>query len=82
MMRPAGENSPPIIKLDTLIECKDSLDWSNVSFSVNMIFLYVRDLKMLNTQMCLFISSTLYSLPVSNAGSIYTQKLMLSIRWI
>ena len=38
MMRPAVENSPPIIKLDTLIECKDSLDWSNVSFSVNKIF--------------------------------------------
>ena len=47
MMRPAGENSPPIIKLDTLIECKDSLDWSNVSFLVNIIFfLNVRDLKM------------------------------------
>ena len=26
---------PPIIKLDTLIESKDSLDWSNASFSFN-----------------------------------------------
>ena len=57
MMGPAGENSPPINKLDTLIECKDSLDWLNVSFSVNMIFLNVRD--KMYTQMCLFISSTL-----------------------
>ena len=37
MMRPAGENSRPIIKLDTLIECKDSMEWSNVSFSVKVI---------------------------------------------
>ena len=36
MMRPAGEKSPLIIKLDTLIECKDLLDWSNVSFSFNI----------------------------------------------
>ena len=36
MMRPAGEKSTPIIKLDTLIECKDLLDWSNVSFSFNI----------------------------------------------
>ena len=27
---------PPIIKLDTLIESKDSLDWSNASFSFNI----------------------------------------------
>ena len=35
IMRPAGElkNAPLIIKLDTLIECKDLLDWSNVGFS-------------------------------------------------
>ena len=30
------KNSPPIIKLDTLIECKDSLDWSNARFSFNV----------------------------------------------
>ena len=29
-----AKNSLPIIKLDTLIECKDSLDWSNASFSL------------------------------------------------
>ena len=28
-----AKHSPPIIKLDTLIESKDSLDWSNASFS-------------------------------------------------
>ena len=38
MMRSAGENFTPDNQVDSLIECKDSLDWSNVSFSVNMIF--------------------------------------------
>ena len=38
MMRSAGENLPLIIKLDTLIECKDLLDWSNVSFSFKTKF--------------------------------------------
>ena len=28
------KNSPPIIKLDTVTECKGLLDWSNISFSV------------------------------------------------
>ena len=35
MMTPAGEKFTP----DNQVECKDLLDWSNVSFSVNMIFL-------------------------------------------
>ena len=38
IMRPAeqAKNAPLIIKLDTLIECKDLLDWSNVGFSFNI----------------------------------------------
>ena len=36
MRRPAGKISTPIIKLDTLTDCKDLLDWSNVSFLFNI----------------------------------------------
>ena len=35
-----AKNSPLIIKLDTLIECKDLLDWSNVSFSCFCFILF------------------------------------------
>ena len=53
--RPAGENEPLIIKLDTLIECKDLLDWSNVGLSFNIkIFLTYVILKCKH-QMYLFL---------------------------
>ena len=37
MMRPAGENSPLKMKLDTSIQCKDLLHWSNVSFFLKLM---------------------------------------------
>ena len=39
MMRYAGEKSTRDNQVGYFIECKDLLHWSNVSFSVNIIFL-------------------------------------------